>query len=57
LQEVAEAAGFNKGALYTHIRSKEELFLAPRLNSWSIRLVALYVSSRTNRQFTHVTEL
>jgi AcrR family transcriptional regulator len=28
LEEVAEVAGFSKGALYAHFKSKEELFLA-----------------------------
>jgi AcrR family transcriptional regulator len=28
VEEIAEAAGFSKGALYAHFKSKEELFLA-----------------------------
>ncbi|MGA8440199.1 MAG: helix-turn-helix domain-containing protein [Candidatus Sulfotelmatobacter sp.] len=28
LEEIAEAAGFSKGALYAHFKSKEDLFLA-----------------------------
>ena len=28
LEEIAESAGFSKGALYAHFKSKEELFLA-----------------------------
>jgi AcrR family transcriptional regulator len=28
LEEIAEAAGFSKGALYAHFKSKEQLFLA-----------------------------
>ena len=28
VDEIAEAAGFSKGALYAHFKSKEELFLA-----------------------------
>jgi AcrR family transcriptional regulator len=28
MEEIAEAAGFSKGALYAHFKSKEELFLA-----------------------------
>ena len=28
LEEIAQAAGFSKGALYAHFKSKEELFLA-----------------------------
>src|SRR5580693_7962663 len=28
VEEITEAAGFSKGALYAHFKSKEELFLA-----------------------------
>jgi AcrR family transcriptional regulator len=41
VEEIAEAAGFSKGALYAHFKSKEELFLALYETKTAISLAKL----------------
>jgi AcrR family transcriptional regulator len=41
VEEIAEAAGFSKGALYAHFKSKEELFLAMYETKTAISLAKL----------------